>query len=122
MKHNFRELQIWKRSKSLCLNIYKLTSQFPENEKFGLTNQIRRCSVSVPSNIAEGCGRNTDKQLTHFLNIAMGSLSELETQIIISNELKYLNPDNSESLIDEINQIQKMISVFNKNNIKSSHL
>jgi len=115
MKHNFRELLIWKRSKILCVNIYKSSSHFPKEEKFGLTNQIRRCAVSVPSNIAEGCGRNTNKQLSHFLNVAMGSSAELETQVLISKDLAFLENEKSIELIKEINEIQKMILVFNKN-------
>ena len=93
MKHNFKELKIWQRAKVLCIDVYKLTKEFLGDERFGLTNQLRRCAVSVPSNIAEGCGRNTDKQLIHFLNIAMGSLTELETQVIISHELGYINSE-----------------------------
>ncbi len=77
--HNFEELLIWKRSKSLCISIYKISTIFPKEEVYGLTNQMRRCAVSIPSNIAEGCGRNTSKQLIQFLNIANGSLSELKT-------------------------------------------
>lgn len=114
MKHNFRELKIWQKSKNLCLLVYRITKEFPSDEKFGLINQIRRCSVSVPSNIAEGCGRNTDLQLIHYLNIAMGSLSELETQLLISKDLGYINKLNSEVLLNEVNEIQKMLSVFSR--------
>ncbi len=112
MKHNFKELKIWQRAKVLCIDVYKLTKEFPGDERFGLTNQLRRCAVSVPSNIAEGCGRNTDKQLIHFLNIAMGSLTELETQVIISHELGYINSEIGKEVNVEINELQKMINVF----------
>jgi len=112
MKHNFRELKIWQKSKALCLEVYKVTKEFPSDERFGLTNQIRRCSVSIPSNIAEGCGRNTEKQLVNFLNISMGSLTELDTQIIISSEIGYINEDKSNELLREINELEKMINVF----------
>lgn len=118
MNHNFRELNIWKRSKDLCISIYKITQVFPKEEMFGLTSQIRRSSVSVPSNIAEGCGRNTQKQLVQFLNIAMGSLTELETQVIISDELSYIGSEKAKVILDEIDQIQKMLNVFKSSIIK----
>ena len=122
MNHNFKELKIWQRSKELCLTIYKISTSFPEAEKFGLMSQIRRCSVSIPSNIAEGCGRNTDKQLIQFLNISMGSLTELETQIIISTELNFIINKESEIILTEINELQKMINVFRLGLIKRSNV
>lgn len=89
-----------------------MSKSFPKEEAFGLTSQIRRCSVSVPSNIAEGCGRNTPKQLVQFLNIAMGSLTELDTQIIICKELGYIKKDKAEEILTEIIELQKMMNVF----------
>lgn len=113
MRHNYKELLIWKRSKDLCIEIYKLTDEIPDREKFGLCSQIRRAAVSVPSNIAEGCGRSTNPQLKQFLNIAYGSLAELETQIIIAEELKYTNEDTTE-IKREIDELQKMVFTFIK--------
>lgn len=88
--NNFKELHVWKKSMNLVKTIYSATKCFPREEQFGLTNQIRRCAVSIPSNIAEGAGRNSPKEFNHFLSIALGSCFELETQIIIGNELDYL--------------------------------
>jgi len=79
MRHNFLHLEIWKRSRKLVKIIYQTSKSFPSEEKFGLTSQIRRAAVSVPSNIAEGCGRDTDPQLKNFMNIAIGSICEVET-------------------------------------------
>lgn len=81
--HNFRELKIWKESINLVKQIYLLTSDLPKDEKFGLISQINRCSVSIPSNIAEGSGRTSDKEFLNFLNIAISSSYELETQLIL---------------------------------------
>lgn len=110
--HNFKELKVWQNSKNLVIDIYKDTENFPKTEIFGLTNQIRRASVSVPSNIAEGCGRNSNKDLTRFLDIANGSSFELETQLIIANELKFLNDSSFNTLIKKIDEVQKMIYGF----------
>lgn len=106
--HNFRELKVWHRSKALVKDIYVLTRKFPTDERFGLTNQLRRAAVSVPSNIAEGCGRGTDKQLIHFLNIAIGSLCEIETQLMLSIDLGFIEEKELKILISEVDQIQKM--------------
>ena len=88
--HNFRKLTIWKDSMNLTLDVYHLTQHFPKEEKFNLTSQIRRSAVSVPSNIAEGAGRNTNKDFNNFLGIATGSCYELETQLILSKRLGFL--------------------------------
>jgi four helix bundle protein len=76
--HRFKDLEIWKSSRKFCSEIYNITSNFPESEKFGLTNQLRRASVSVPSNIAEGCSRRSNKDFSRFLEIAIGSISKLK--------------------------------------------
>ncbi|MCB2184003.1 MAG: four helix bundle protein [Desulfobulbaceae bacterium] len=86
-----QNLLVWQKSISLVKLIYKLTATFPDNEKYGLTGQMRRSAVSVPSNIAEGAARNSDKEFLQFLYIARGSLSELDTQLIIAQEINYLN-------------------------------
>ena len=101
-----KDLDVWKKSIQFVKKIYEITSKFPDTEKYGLTNQMRRCAVSVPSNIAEGAGRNSKKEFKQFLYISLGSISELETQLIISTELNY-QMDNS--LLDELNEIRKML-------------
>lgn len=91
------------------VEMYKVTQPFPKDESFGLTQQIRRSAVSIPSNIAEGCGRNTAKDMDHFLSIAQGSSFELETQLIVARNLNYLSLEKFDLLADELTQIQKML-------------
>lgn len=112
--HNFRQLNIWKDSMQLAKAVYILTNKFPSSEKYGLISQINRASISVPSNIAEGSSRSSNKEFKHFLSIALGSLYELETQIVLSQELSYVDLEASENLILRIIQLQKMISTFKK--------
>ena len=111
---NFRELNIWKRSFALVTQVYQLSETFPSTEKFGLMLQIRRCAVSIPSNIAEGCGRNTDKDLLRFLDISMGSAFELETQLLLAEQLEFIKNQNIAEVINELHEIQKMITGFKK--------
>jgi four helix bundle protein len=94
-----QKLEIWKISMNLTTKIYKLTETFPKEEIYGLISQIRRCAVSIPSNIAEGKGRRTNKDFINFLYIAKGSLNELQTQIIISNNLGYINEEETSQII-----------------------
>ncbi len=105
---NHKDLEVWKKSMDLVSNIYKITESFPSKELYGLTNQIRRAAVSIPSNIAEGAARNSKKEFIQFLYIALGSLSELETQIIIANRLEYLN--NLDTLLEDLKFVQKLIN------------
>lgn len=112
MKHNFYNLEIWKRSRALVKTIYEQTRQFPSEERFGLTSQIRRAAVSVPSNIAEGCGRGTDKQFAQFLDISIGSICELETQVYLAYDLSFIDIKQQEILIVEIMAVRKMIMGF----------
>lgn len=109
---DFRELQVWERSHRLTLRIYELTSQFPREEIYGLTNQIRRSCASVPTNIAEGCGRETPADFARFLQIAMGSASETEYLILLAHDLKYLNADQCAELTDTIVSVKKMLTGF----------
>ena len=90
MKRKHHELRAWQVAMSLVKDIYRITSSFPKEEMYALTSQMRRAAVSIPSNIAEGAARCTDKEFAHFLHIARGSLSELETQLIIAHELAYV--------------------------------
>ena len=101
-------MEVWKKSMDLVSDIYKITESFPNKELYGLTNQIRRAAVSVPSNIAEGAARNSKKEFIQFLYIALGSLSELETQIIIANRLEYLN--NLDILLEDLKFVEKLIN------------
>ena len=110
MTGTHKDLIVWKKGIELVKNIYQITNMFPNSEQFGLISQMRRCAVSVPSNIAEGCGRNSDKELIHFLYIALGSSSELETQIIISVELNFLEKEKATACLNLLNEIIKMIT------------
>ncbi|ADQ81111.1 hypothetical protein Palpr_2982 [Paludibacter propionicigenes WB4] len=105
-----KDLKVWQKGIELVKSIYEITQLFPSNEQFGLVSQMRRAAVSIPSNIAEGCGRNSDKELIHFLYIALGSASELETQIIISQELGFMQIEKSEQMQSLIFEIIKMTS------------
>ena len=106
--HKFKELTVWTKAVDLATDIYKITKQFPSDEKYGLVSQINRCAVSIPSNIAEGSGRNTNGEFNHFLGISAGSSFELETQLIIANRLGYLEKEILEITIKKINDIQNM--------------
>ena len=95
----YRDLVVWQKSKNFCINIYKLTSKFPEAERFGLMSQLRRAAVSIPSNIAEGQARRSTNEFVRFLSIALGSLAEAETQIMIARRLDYLNEEQMNELL-----------------------
>lgn len=104
---NFKNLLSWKLGIELVTEVYEATSKFPKSECYGLTQQIRRSAVSIPSNIAEGAARNSDKEFAQFLHIALGSIAELETQFIIAAKIKYL--ENPESLFSKIQETRLMI-------------
>lgn len=105
-----KELDVWKKSIELVEIIYKVSGEFPSSEIYGLTNQIRRASVSIPSNIAEGAARNSDKELLYFLNIALGSLAEVETQLEIATRLNFIS--NQELVNKKIIEVRKLIIGF----------
>ena len=109
--HNFRDLKVWQLSINAVVDIYKITSEFPADEKFGLISQIRRCAVSIPSNIAEGSGRGSNKDFARFLGIALASSYELETQLIISNRLDIISIDSLNFLSEKLQEIQKIIFI-----------
>ena len=113
--HNIKKLKIWNESINLCVNIYKALSKMPIDEKFGLSSQIKRAVVSISSNIAEGAGREREKEFYHFLNIAYGSSYELQTQLIICEKLGFISPDINQNLMNKLEEIQKMIYVFKEN-------
>ena len=104
-----QKLDVWKKSIDFVSEIYRLTSVFPEKEKFGLISQLRRASISIPSNIAEGAGRESKKEFRNFLSIAQGSASELETQLIISERLEYIDTESLKEMLNFLNDISKMI-------------
>jgi four helix bundle protein len=107
---DFRQLKVWEKSHQLALAIYKLTKEFPKEELYGLTSQIRRSSMSIPTNIAEGCGRNTDADFARFLQMAMGSASEAEYQLILAHDLGFLSKDSYEKLHSEVEEVKRMLA------------
>ncbi|KAB1154232.1 four helix bundle protein [Tenacibaculum aiptasiae] len=114
LKHNFKKLKIWKSSMLLCKIVFKVTDSFPKSELYSLTSQINRSAVSVPSNIAEGSSRSSKKDFKRFLEIALGSLFELQTQIVLSSYKSYINNKELINLEEKIEELQKMISGFKK--------
>ena len=116
--HNFEKLIFWQKSIELAKEVYIICVDLPQEEKFGLISQIKRSVVSIPSNIAEGAGRNNDREFYHFLGIANASSFELQTQLILTKELGLLNVEKVDILISNLNEIQKMIYSF-KNNLKN---
>jgi four helix bundle protein len=117
--HNYLDLKIWQRSRDLVKLIYQLTDAFPKNQQFSLVNQMQRAVVSIPSNIAEGVGRNSDREFVHFLDIANGSAFELETQVFLSFDLGYIKNDELDALVSELKEIQKMIYKFRNNLVEA---
>ena len=114
----FKELKVWQKAIELVTNTYLRTQAFPKEELYGLTSQIRRCAVSIPSNIAEGCGRKTEKDFSNFLGIALGSAFEFETQLIISKNLSFIQQEDFSVLESEIQHIQNMIIKLQKSIVK----
>ncbi|CDE65197.1 MAG: four helix bundle protein [Parabacteroides sp.] len=105
----FKDLLAWQKSLTLAKKVYQVTGNFPTEERFGLVNQMRRCAVSIPSNIAEGYGRGSDKELLRFLYVALGSSNELETQLILSLELSFMKEEDSRMLQGLNTEVNKMI-------------
>ena len=106
--HNFQNLKIWQKAMRIAKKVYLISSEFPSEEKFGLTSQIRRSAISIASNIAEGAGRNTNGEFRNFLGIANGSSNELCTQLILAYKLDLITEDKIQSIIDDLMEIQKM--------------
>lgn len=113
MSH-FRTLLIWQKSMTLVTSIYQTTRQFPKEELFGLTSQLRRCSVSIPSNIAEGSGRESDKDYLRFLTISVGSLFELQTQLEIAKNIEYLTKEQFNKQYEDTRELERMLVSFIK--------
>lgn len=112
MKHNFRKLKVWQKSMDLARNILLLTKVFPKHEIYGLMSQINRSVVSIPSNIAEGSSRKSDKDFKRFIDIAIGSCYELETQIELAFSMDYIEESVYQKLIKEIVELEKMLNSF----------
>lgn len=111
---DFRDIQVWKKSHQLTLAIYKTTQTFPTEERYGLTSQMRRSSASIPTNIAEGCGRSGDNELRRFMQISMGSASELEYQLLLAHELGYVQQDAYQQLNAQTIEVKRMLASFIK--------
>ena len=107
---NFRELNVWKEAMQLVKEIYQLTKQLPATEKYGLTSQINRCAVSIPANIAEGCSKFSNKDFARFLQISLGSSYELETHLVLCEDLQFLQPKDAVKAIKKVQLLQKRIS------------
>lgn len=112
--HIFKELDCWKYSRILVKDVYDICKTFPASENYRLVSQMTRCAVSIPSNIAEGCGRDTDKQTIQFLSIALGSSYELETQLILSYDLGYITKLQVKEIVEETQRVQRIIHGFKK--------
>jgi four helix bundle protein len=109
---DYRELEVWAKAHALTLAVYTVTTKFPREENYGLTSQIRRASASIPSNIAEGCGRGGDPEFARFLQIAAGSASELDYQLLLAKDLEYVSAQEHDQLADELTQIRKMLTAL----------
>jgi four helix bundle protein len=116
---DFRELKVWEKSHHLALSVYKATAGFPKEETYGLLSQIRRASVSIPANIAEGCGKIGDNEFTRYLVIAMGSASELEYELLLAHDPNYLEDEDYGKLTNELIEVRKMLNALIQK-IKSS--
>ena len=110
MGASYQNLVAWQRAMELVTDVYKVTSAFPKEEVYGLTSQLRRAAVSVPSNIAEGQGRKGNGEFKHFLRLSLGSLMEVETQIMISERLGYPNPDSAQTLLRDTGELGRIMN------------
>ncbi len=116
---DFRELKVWWKGHRLTLDVYGATAGFPREESYGLTAQIRRSCASIPANIAEGCGRSGDAELARFMQIAMGSASELEYHLLLAHDLVFLNTEEHQTLSTKTQEVKRMLSTF-INKLRSS--
>lgn len=114
MKHNFKELIVWKKSVDLIEEMYSVTKDFPVDERFGLVSQIRRAATSISANIAEGSGQSTNKSFVHYLSIAQGSCFELQSHLIISERMGFIKSEMLQGLIEKTEEVQKMNHSFAK--------
>lgn len=114
IKHNFKKLKIWKRAMELCNDVFGITKSFPKSEIYSLASQMNRSAISIPSNIAEGSSRKSSKEFKRYLEISLGSLFELQTQIVLSSYKEYVSKNELESMEEKTEELQKMISGFMK--------
>ncbi len=114
MARDFRKIVAWQRAHALTLRVYQVTSDFPQDERYGLVSQMRRACTSIPTNVAEGCGRDTINELARFVDIATGSASEVEYQLLLTKDLGYLPEDHHKTLAREIIEIRRMLLAFKK--------
>jgi len=111
---DFHGLQVWQKAHLLALSIYKTAAGFPKTEIYGIVSQMRRAAVSIPANIAEGCGRGSQAELKRFMQIALGSATELEYQILLARDLGYINQDEHDRLIENICEIKRMLTIYHQ--------
>jgi len=109
---DYRNYKVWQKAHQLVLEIYSITNSFPKTEQFNLTSQINRACISIPTNIAEGCGRETQKELIRFLYISSGSAHELEYLILVSSELDFIKKEEAKGLLSNVLEIKKMLSAL----------
>ena len=109
---DYKKLKVWEKAHALTLAVYRSTEAFPRHEQYGLASQLQRCSSSVPSNIVEGCGLNTNKELLRHLHIAMGSAKETEYQLLLAKDLGYISPDIYATLEQQVNEVERMLSAL----------
>ncbi len=107
--HNFKELKVWQKTRVMVKEVYEISSKFPDTERYNLVSQMRSCSVSVMSNIAEGAGRGSDADFARFPDMALGSAYELESQLIVSFDLDYLSQTVFGEIVDKVSEVQKML-------------
>jgi four helix bundle protein len=107
---NFKDYEIWHLSMDIVVEVYNLTQSLPDSEKYGLQSQMRRCAVSIPSNIAEGCSRRSDKAFANFLEIAIGSAFELQTQLVVAGRIGYFEDSALNSLLEQLDKCQRKIN------------
>ena len=115
---DFQKLDIWQKGHELTLQIYQITTAYPNNEQFGLVNQMRRAAASIPTNIAEGCGRNSKPDFARFIDIALGSINELHYQLVLSRDLKYLDSETFDKLVENVVEVRRMMYGFRTSLVK----
>ena len=111
---NFRDMRVWEKAHTFVLRMYDVTKSFPKSELYGLTNQLRRAAVSIPANLAEGCGKNTDPEFARYIDIASGSASETDYLTLLARDLKFIGPDVYGEMFEEITAIRKMLTALKK--------
>jgi four helix bundle protein len=109
---DFHELKVWQKAHQLTLAVYQITATFAREERYGLTSQLRRCSASIPANLAEGCGRNGDAEFARFCSIAMGSASELEYHLLLAKDLKLIKPEDHVELSQRAIELKRMLTAL----------